>query len=354
MKKFLIGIIFSFFIFIGICSLSFCENLYPINDKNGGGYINKDGVIVLKQEYNFAGKFIGDYAIVQNKKLKEGIIDKKGNVVVDFEYDDLCNLSENFVIYKENRKCGYIDIVKNEKAKAIYEYIKVFKEGLAAVCIDGKWGFINKKGELIIEPKYYSVSDFSQGLAAVSYYSHKTDGYINKKGKIVISFEDNYLEPKEFSEGLVPVIKEKDEGCSYINKKGKVVIDKNKINPIISYCSPFCEGLAVFYAYNDKKTVTTGFMDKKGKIKYAITFFIPKNLEQDEFYVFENFSSSMAQITIDYKTGYINNKFELVIPPIYEFARDFDGDLAYVKYEDIEGYINKKGQWVWYKDREGM
>lgn len=62
----------------------------------------------------------------------------------------------------------------------------------------------------------------------------------------------------------------------------------------------------------------------------------------------------MAQITINYKTGYINRKFQMIIPVIYEFARDFSGDLAYVKFEDKEGYINKKGEWVWSKQREGM
>ena len=50
----------------------------------------------------------------------------------------------------------------------------------------------------------------------------------------------------------------------------------------------------------------------------------------------------------------MNKKFKMVIPAIYEFARDFIGDLAYVKFEDKEGYINKKGQWVWSKEREGM
>jgi hypothetical protein len=354
MKKILIVIIINIFIFTGICSFSFCENLYPINDKKGGGYINKDGVIVLKQQYKFAGKFIDNYAIVQNKKLKEGIIDKKGNVIIDFKYDCLQNLSENFVIYKENKKYGFINIVKKEKSKAIFDNIKIFKEGLAAACIDGQWGFINQQGEFVIEPKYYDVSNFSQGLAAISYSKHNTIGYINKKGIIVIPFKDNDLEPKEFCEGLAPVVKGTDTACSYINTKGKVVLDKTKIYPINAYCSPFSEGLAVIYIYNNENEVTTGFMDKKGKIKYALTFSLPKNLEKDEFCVFENFSSGMAQITIDYRTGYINDKFELVIPPIYEFARDFDGDLAYVKFEEKEGYINKKGQWVWSKPREGM
>ena len=347
-----IFIIFS--IIITFFSVSFSENLYPINDKNGGGYINKDGLIVLEQKYNFAGKFSGDYAIVQDKNFKYGIIDKEGNIIINFEYEELDKLSENFVMYKENKKYGYIDITKNLKSKTVYDNIKTFKECFAAVCINNKWGFINKNGKTVIEPQYYDVSNFNQGLAAVSYSNHTTAGYINKKGKLILSFTDNALEPKEFNEGLVPIIKRTDANCSYINKKGKIVIDKEKIYPIISYCSPFSEGLAVIYIYNEKNEITTGFMDKKGKIKYAMTFLLPKDLEKDDFCVFENFSSGMAQITIDYRTGYINNKFELVIPPIYEFAKDFDGDLAYVKFENKEGYINKKGRWIWSKPREGM
>ena len=354
MKTIKIIIFFVLLICTTFFSFSFCENLYPINDKAGGGYINKNGVIVLKQKYNFAERFVDNYAIVQGKNLKYGIIDKKGNVVVNFEFDNLDNLSENFVTYKKGNKYGYIDIIKNIKSGAVYDNIKKFKEGLAAVCINERWGFINKEGKIVIEPKYYDVSNFSQGLAAISYSKHNTIGYINKKGIIVIPFKDNDLEPKEFCEGLAPVITKNENSSSYINRKGKIVIDKEKIYPIISYCSPFSEGLAVIYIYNDTNEVTTGFMDKKGKIKYALTFSLPKNLEKDEFCVFENFSSGMAQITIDYRTGYINDKFELAIPPIYEFARDFEGDLAYVKFEEKEGYINKKGQWVWSKPREGM
>ena len=336
-------------------SFSFSENLYPINDKSGGGYINKNGDIVLKQKYKFAGRFVGDYAIVQGKNLKYGIIDKKGNVVINFEYDSLDNLSEEkFVSYGKNKKYGFINIVKNKKTKPIYDKTKKFQEGFAAICIDGKWGFVNKDGKIVIEPRYYDVSNFSHGLAAVSYSKHNTIGYINKKGYIVISFQDNDLEPKEFKEEVVPVITGKDSACSYINTKGKTVIDKAKIYPMVAYCGNFSEGLTVVYIYNKDNEVTTGFMDKKGQIKYALTFSIPKNLEKNEFCVFENFSSNMAQITIDYRTGYINNNFELVIPPIYEFARDFEGDLAYVKFENKEGYINKQGQWVWSKQREGM
>ncbi|MBR3628391.1 MAG: WG repeat-containing protein [Elusimicrobia bacterium] len=356
MIVFCICILSSFILFVYYICSSCCkqEHLYPINDTNGGGYINKDGVIVLEQKYGFAGRFVGDYAIVQDENLKYGIIDKKGTVVIDFEYDELDNLSENFVIYKENEKYRYINILKNKKSNVLYDAIKPFKEGLAAVYVDGKWGFIDKYGKCVIMPKYYDVSNFSEGLAAVYYSPHETAGYINKNDEFVISFNENNLIAKDFHEGLAAVVKGKDSACSYINKQGKIVIDKDKIYPMVSFCSNFSQGFAVVYIYNNQNEITTGYMDKEGNLKYSMVFSIPEKMLPEEFSAFDTFSSDMAQVTIDYKTGYIDNKFQMVIPLLYEFARDFNGDLAYVKFEDKEGYINKKGQWIWSKPREGM
>lgn len=42
-----------------------------------------------------------------------------------------------------------------------------FKEGFAAVQKDGKWGYINTKGEQAIECKFDDVSDFKEGFASV-------------------------------------------------------------------------------------------------------------------------------------------------------------------------------------------
>ncbi|EOD7173401.1 WG repeat-containing protein, partial [Campylobacter coli] len=40
-----------------------------------------------------------------------------------------------------------------------------FSEGLAAVGLNGKWGFIDKNGEFAIKPKFDDIWDFSEGLA---------------------------------------------------------------------------------------------------------------------------------------------------------------------------------------------
>lgn len=355
MNRILLILIIFNLIFNGAFCFSFnSENLYPINDKSGGGYINKDGVVKIEQKYGFTGRFEGNYAIVQAKDSKYGVIDKNGNVVVDFIYDDLKNLNENFVIYKKDAKYGFIDIVKNKKSDAVFDNIKTFKEGLAGAEVNKKWGFIDKNGKYIVEPRYYDVANFSEGLAAVSESKHTTSGYINKKGEMVITFKDNILEPKEFKGGLAPVIQTDEKACSYINKKGKVILNSKKLYPKKIYCGNFDGGVNVFYIDDNPREITTGYIDKNGKIKYSMLFSIPKDVSEGEFSAFDNFSSDMAQYTLDYRTGYMNKKFKMVIPAIYEFARDFVGDLAYVKFEDKEGYINKKGQWVWSKEREGM
>jgi hypothetical protein len=45
-----------------------------------------------------------------------------------------------------------------------------FKEGLAGVQVGGKWGYINKEGNMVIKPQFDSAVPFSEGLAVVGLY----------------------------------------------------------------------------------------------------------------------------------------------------------------------------------------
>ena len=65
-----------------------------------------------------------------------------------------------------------------------------FREGMAAVMKNGKWGFIDKKGKFLIQPQFEDAAFFSGGLAPVE-ISGKY-GYIDRTGKVVVQPEYDY------------------------------------------------------------------------------------------------------------------------------------------------------------------
>ena len=81
---------------------------------------------------------------------------------------------------------GYFaDSEGNKLFNKQFEEVCEFSEGLARVVQNGKWGFINTKGEVVIPCIYDFAWAFSEGLAEV-----KQDGkgsIINKEGKVIVA-----------------------------------------------------------------------------------------------------------------------------------------------------------------------
>jgi hypothetical protein len=59
-----------------------------------------------------------------------------------------------------------------------------FSQGLAGVLINGRYGFINPKGEVVIPLQFEQVENFSEELAAAKINGRW--GYIDTSGKFVI------------------------------------------------------------------------------------------------------------------------------------------------------------------------
>lgn len=72
--------------------------------------------------------------------------------------------------------------MKNKINPLIYEKIRPFKCGLACVKKGGKYGFINKKGEIVIPLIYEWATSFSGGIAVVR--KGGKNFHINLKGEI--------------------------------------------------------------------------------------------------------------------------------------------------------------------------
>lgn len=77
---------------------------------------------------------------------------------------------------------------------------------------------MNRKGKLVIEPKYQFADEFHNGRGCVQ--DNYLFGFVNTKGKLVIDCV--FEEADMFSEGLCAV--RRDGLYGYIDKKGKLVI----------------------------------------------------------------------------------------------------------------------------------
>ena len=231
------------------------EELYK--KRNDYCLINKEGKIIVPPKYYDIDYYYQGTSRVSvydsvTKKVFYGLIDSTGKEIISPRYRNLENFYDGYIQValeddkSPNKKLW--GIVDKKTGKEIvpckYESIGSFFEGMAAVLQNGRWGFINLKGEMVIPPKYvkantYTILKFSEGLAVVTTDTtlNKKFGAIDKSGKTVIPFVYDNL--GDFAEGLALANKGKilKQGqyswqqdivaagkFGYINKTGKTII----------------------------------------------------------------------------------------------------------------------------------
>ena len=135
------------------------------------------------------------------------------------------NTKKQLVILGLMLTFGVISSVSAECVRPVasgYKKIGCLQDGLASVLKDGKYGFIDKDGAVVIRPQYDFVSGFKEGLSHAKKGSKK--GYIDTQGKEVIPFEYDFA--NDFENGIAKV--SKDDKWFYIDKTGKFVKDVGK------------------------------------------------------------------------------------------------------------------------------
>lgn len=111
---------------------------------------------------------------------------------------------------QSNNKWGIADFDGNELISPRYDWLgDGFYDGLRLAGYRGEnpgVGYINLKGEEVIAPKRWTVTDFKNGTALVSFDSQKW-GAINTCGKLIVPCEYNEWE----------LVREEDKVCVCIN-----------------------------------------------------------------------------------------------------------------------------------------
>lgn len=197
----------------------------------------------------------------------------------------------------------------------IYESTRIFKEGLAAVEFNGKWGFIDRTCYPFILPQYNKVRDFNCGFAAIE--KDNLWGFINKKNELVI--QNQYEAVGDFSYQLaivtkIPMFQETIDfeklykmapvnfmvgDWGYIDNNNKV-----KIPGIYSKAFPFVAGLALV----EKKDGGFGLIDTSNKI---VLWIENKGSATSFYYVKEEIGTAAYEEneTEFYSAWIINNRY---------------------------------------------
>ena len=187
-----------------------------INNENKYGVVDENNNEIIKNEYYYIGYLGNNYFVVSGQNGKNGIMNNEGKVVLEVRYDtiekleksdiieatelntntiilfnkeikQIANISnstlyegENFVKLYSNNEQKYFDSEGNEK-----ENKEILNNKLFADVKNGKWGFIDSNGNVIVDYIYDNVTEFnSYGFAGI-----KKDGKwgsINDEGKVII------------------------------------------------------------------------------------------------------------------------------------------------------------------------
>lgn len=159
------------------------------------------------------------------------LIDKKGNQISDHEYEFIFNFYKDYAVVHNNGMCGIIDSQGKEVIPCKYQFddiksdvIKEFVDyGVVRIKKKGRWGLLNRKGELIVSA-YDKMSAFEDGLSLVN--SGIFWFAINPSGEVEIILGIISPTQSNFTGGRLGIKKEIDgkKKYGYIDPKGEVVI----------------------------------------------------------------------------------------------------------------------------------
>ena len=294
------------------------------------GYIDEGGRPIISRLFHLAGPFSCGVAQVQigtmplpGKSQVAARVKDDGTVVVTTAGGGQPKALASPLKMKS--------LFINKSGKTVFRppgKVHAFSEGLAAVEIRGRFGYLNTSGRIVIRPKFLKAGTFRRGLAPVQLHAPKGGsplwGYIDRKGATAIALQ--FTGALAFSDGLAAVRVRPGNKWGYIDTKGKTVI-----NPRFGRAMSFDHGLA-------RVTVggKWGLIDPSGRTVVEPRFDA----------VSARFSSGLMPVRQGGKWGYVGRDGKMVISPRFESASGFRLGLARVRIYGERAAIDRAGRYV--------
>src|ERR1035441_4852292 len=119
---------------------SFSEGFAPFVQNNKYGYFDKTGNVVIEAQFFYAGDFFNGLACAALSDMERGLIDKTGKMILGLYHGAVSN----------------------------------FSEGLSAVTVGSKMGFMDRSGRMVIPPQLNSVGIFPLAEASADEIDRKS------------------------------------------------------------------------------------------------------------------------------------------------------------------------------------
>lgn len=281
----------------------------PIGEESKYGFINEKGKYTIEPKYKEATVFSEGLAWVVEENGAPSVIDTKGKLKFTLKEASAVSLfSEglaSYSVFNDNgdELVGFVDNKGNVVIEPQFVFATFFKNGKCGVMNeDGKWGFIDSKGNLSINYQFDNVSNFIDNRS--SFETNEKYGIIDNKGKYLVNPQFSNL----VIDGKLSLIKQNNK-WGWIDENGNLVI-----NPQFDEALPF-NGNDLTPVKSGKKY---GYIDKDGKIainsqfEFALPFFSKKQIA--------------PVVNSDGKIGFINKDGKYVINPQF---KDFSEDFTY-------------------------
>lgn len=418
------------------------------------GFLNPDGTILIKAQYDYATVMSGGAAIIgeatknsyenrydymyNKNSFKSGnyyLIDRNGSKLNKEPYDLIREFSEGRAacnkggLWKRGRysseqkmmggKWGFVDASGNEVVAPQYDYVYDYENGKAKVklgertfwidkdgkettppvaavnpfevfCLPGSFGYVDLKGNWVIEPQFYAAHEFSEGLAAAmtlrasdqdcdapeveNEYLYDDDmglglrrinlfgigarrrydetdaaseykrplrrlyGYIDSKGMMVI--EAKYEVALPFHNNR-----------AYVSFRGKWgIIDRSGnwiMQPVLE--APQAAGYMHGYYTNEFEQPDNPYIDYANSDDNYVSVTkrkISRSTDESSNSELYYFSEGMGAIRYSNKYGFVDTTGKIIIAPVYDYVTPFSQGLAAVRHGDLWGYVDKTGKEV--------
>lgn len=233
---------------------------------------------------------------------------------------------------KDGTKWGFINEKGEFEIQPDFDFALDFqKNDLATVEKDGRYGCIDRVGNVIVPIKFESLIDFSEGRAAVVFQS----GFhvIDEQGQILTKKSYNFISMYQEGRAMFSDIdKDGNFRYGYLNLAGEIVIPLQ-----FETASDFKDGLAIVKIAENYFAL----IDQNGHL-----------VSQFHYFFVGNYGDGLLTFKMGFneKVGYIDLNGNVVIQPRFTSAQAFEGGLAVVneadEVENKYGLIDKKGRYI--------